>query len=420
MKLQSYICILSLAVSLAACQTSKDYSAEILNNAEEMIKTGNERNAYDLLSSHVLTSTTYGDRARAIYEKNPTFKAKYPEFLRSEIAEAKNPSRLVRLRSIASQSSSRGLISPAQEQELLTLSEQVAVDGNRTGNIPFDYSDEISAFPGLATPEAQSTIFRRSLEKIATASYPSTANIKGVFGRAAIAGPKSQEASMVLAALPGMKLSANEIREYVAAAFPEHARKMLSERSATVKLVIDPEDRLLYEDLATKVRTISSNLTLVTGSEQPTVTVTVKKLQWEERREPERTQPVVYSQGDVNLLAAVMLMPRNASYLYDVTTGGVEVAYAFEIKANGKGMQPYDHLLRDKTNRTWRSCSNARIQNVFGGVQRADFVANDHMAQTCNGGGTPVSADRLRDSVLDDVIRSIKRIPVIERIASTR
>ncbi|KAA0678190.1 hypothetical protein DS837_28135 [Azospirillum brasilense] len=224
---------------------------------------------------------------------------------------------------------------------------------------------------------------------------------------------------MVLAALPSMKLSAEEVRQHVASVFPEQAKKLLADRSITVRLVTEPDDRLLFEDLATKVRAISSNLTLVTGGDA-TVTVTVKKLQWEERRDPERTQPVVYSQGDVNLLAAALLMPRNASYQYDLTTGGVELAYAFEVKATGKGIQPYDNLLRDKVSRSWRSCSNARIQNVFGGVQRADFVANDHMQQTCSGGGVPVSADSLRNNVLDDVVRSIKRIPAIERVASLR
>lgn len=412
-----------LTIALAACQSTKDYNLERLSSAEDMLKNGGkERNAYEILNGYAYDSTDYGKRARSTINGNPAFKAKYLEFLRADIVETTSPSRLADLRRAISDARSQSLIGPELEQELVAKTDQLAAEGNRTGRLPFDYSDSdnIQAFPSLATPEAQSIIFKRSLEKITSNSSPPTALIKGVFTRTASAGPKSQEHTMAVAAMPAMKLSAQEIREYVALAFPEQAKKLLAERTTTVRLSLDPEDRLLYEDLAAKVKAISSNISLVSATEQPTVVVSVKKLQWEERREPERTQQVVYSQGDVNILAAVMLMPRNASYLYDVTSGGVEVAYAFEIKANGKSMAPYDYLLRDKVSRSWRSCSNARIQNVFGGVQPADFVANNHMQQTCNSNSSSISVDRLRDTVLDDVIRSIKRIPAIERAASIR
>jgi len=416
----AYLFPIVLVVALGGCQTNRDYSNERLNDAEAMLVSGNERGALDILNTFTYDVSSYGDRARAVITKTPGLKDRYASFLRTKIAESSSVPTLESGLRDAKKARSYNLISPEQENELMTLADQKASEGNRSNTLLFDYSDDIANFPSLAAPDAQMTIFRRSLNKLESMTYPQSKMIKAVFDKAAASGPKSPEYSMVQAALPTLRLSSDEVKTFVAPVFPDQARKLLAERYVTVRLFVEPEDRLLNEDLASRVRNMSSNVTLVTGSEQPTLEVRVKKLQWDERREPERTQPVVYSQGDVNLLAAVMLMPRNASYIYDVTTGGAELAYAFEIKASGKTVPPFDKLLREKSSRSWRACSNARIQNVFGGIQRADFIANDHMNQTCNGGGSPVSSDGLRNAALDDVVRTIRSIPAIDRAAMLR
>jgi hypothetical protein len=128
----------------------------------------------------------------------------------------------------------------------------------------------------------------------------------------------------------------------------------------------------------------------------------------------------MYSQGQVNFAAAVLLMPRNASYIYDVASGGIELSYAYEVKAAAKGHAPFNKLIRDKTARAWRSCSNARIQNVFGGVQPASFVANDHMQQICSGGGSPVGIDALRDDALEAILKAIREVPAVSKVMSYR
>lgn len=414
-------CLMMLVLAaLAGCQTSKDVNTERLTNAESMLAAGNEQGAFDLLSTYIYTGSVYGERARVIVDKTPAFKAKYSDFLRARIAESRSAPLLEDRFAEVGKAQSRNLITPAQAEELTRFADQTAANGNRSNTLQFDLSDNIQNFPSLGKPEAHAIIFRRSIDKLSAQTYEGSKMIKAVFEKAAVAGPKSAEYNMLTAALPTLRLSADEIREYVVPVLPNHAHKMLAERSVTVRLVVEPEDRLLYEDLASKVRQLSGNITLVTSGESAAVTVTVRKLQWEERREPERTQPVVYPDYDVNIVAAVMLMPRNASYIYDLTTGGVELAYAFEIKAVGKTMAPYDKLLRDKANRSWRSCSNARIQNVFGGIQRADFIANDHMRQTCNNGGAPVGPEDLRDSALAEAARTIRAIPAIERVVSLR
>ena len=112
-------------------------------------------------------------------------------------------------------------------------------------------------------------------------------------------------------------------------------------------------------------------------------------------------------------------MPRNASYIYEVSSGGVQLSYAFEVKATGKGAPAFDELVRDRASREWRSCSNARVQNVFGGVQRADFVANDHMQTVCNNASSPSSPDDLRSEAISRLVIAIGRIPAIAKASST-
>ncbi|MGY0710224.1 hypothetical protein [Azospirillum argentinense] len=411
-----FVLALATALSLNACQTIDDQNSDLFSMTEDILKNGGRESvAYRTLNIFAYDETENGRRARNIINKYPSFKKNYPSYLRADVFNADTSARMVDLHRIVREASLKDLISQEDEQNILKEIDRLAAEANINNKIDFYYSDDIRLFPSLNAPEAQSIIFRRSVGKLATSNSPDNALIKGVFEKARASGAKSQDAAMVLAVLPSMKLTAEDLRKYVAPVFPEQAKRLLEERAVEVRLIIEPEDRLLYEDVATKLRTISPNLILITSG-GAAVTVTVKKLQWEERREPERNQSIVYSQGDVSLLAASLLMPRNASYQYDLTTGGIELAYAFEIKANGKGMPPYDHLLRNKIIRSWRSCSNARIQNVFGGIQRADFVANDHMRRTCNG-DLPVSVDRLRDNVLDEVARSIEKIPAIARIA---
>ncbi|MBF0334954.1 MAG: hypothetical protein HQL40_15115, partial [Alphaproteobacteria bacterium] len=157
---------------------------------------------------------------------------------------------------------------------------------------------------------------------------------------------------------------------------------------------------------------ISPSLVVIKGGQEPNVVVKLKRLQWDERRIQDKIQPVIYDQYQVNLLSAVLLMPKNASYIYDVSTGGIELSYAFEVTATGKAFPPYAKLIRDRVTRQWQTCSNARIQNVFGGVQPANFVANEHMQQTCGSTQALATPDQLRDVVIDALAREIGQIPM--------
>jgi hypothetical protein len=152
----------------------------------------------------------------------------------------------------------------------------------------------------------------------------------------------------------------------------------------------------------------------VETSDSKTVVITIERLRFNESRLPDRTQTITYAQYEVNLAAAMLLMPRNASYLYEITTGGAEIEYAFVVKGSRDEKSLLDVLIRDRRAAEYATCSNARIQNVFGGVQRADFLANDDMARRCRNSAS-ISIDDLRRLVYGEIAETISKMEPLSR-----
>jgi hypothetical protein len=113
------------------------------------------------------------------------------------------------------------------------------------------------------------------------------------------------------------------------------------------------------------------------------------------------------------LLSAALLMPKNASYLYDVVSGGAKIEYGFVVTATLDGRTIHDQVVRGQVGGEYRRCQNARIQNVFGGFSRADFVPNDHMQRICNGPSS-ASIDDLRKEVLSKVADGVLAVSTVK------
>jgi hypothetical protein len=47
----------------------------------------------------------------------------------------------------------------------------------------------------------------------------------------------------------------------------------------------------------------------------------------------EKVQTITYGFFDVNIIYASLYMPKNASYLYEVVTGGAKIEYGYEVTA---------------------------------------------------------------------------------------
>jgi hypothetical protein len=141
--------------------------------------------------------------------------------------------------------------------------------------------------------------------------------------------------------------------------------------------------------------------------------ITISELQYEERVDPERTQTALVDNLQVAPLVAVLTMPRGASFLYDVTHGGAEVHFAYDIRAKQDGKVIFEKLLRDKLGETYYYCSNARVQNVYGGLSGASFWPNAQVQTFCQQGRARVDVTHLREKIPERLAAEISSIPVI-------
>lgn len=132
---------------------------------------------------------------------------------------------------------------------------------------------------------------------------------------------------------------------------------------------------------------------------------------------PERRDTVTYAQYEVNLVAAALLMPRNASYMYDISATEASIDYGYVVSVEGGDAPKYENVVRGTLKSESVRCSNARIQNVFGGTTSAGFVANEGMSRRCQSGGGK-SLDELRREIMQDVIVALAQAPQLMSAAA--
>lgn len=225
---------------------------------------------------------------------------------------------------------------------------------------------------------------------------------------------QSPEGQKIESLLPSMNIRRDEL-DAVATIFPAFAAVRKKELTARVFLQIKNGDRLLMDDLLQKCRAKVRGVEWVSEPGPRITTLTIERVRHDESVLPERPQTIMYDQTDVNLAAAVLLMPRGSSYLYEVITGGTEIEYGYVVTALLDGKAIYDEVIRGKVGGEYRRCQNGRIHNVFGGVSSAWFIANDDMARRCSGPSS-VSIEGLRSEILSKLVESVLKVPPIKLV----
>ena len=306
---------------------------------------------------------------------------------------------------------SAGILPEDQVRDLFTKLMKVVTDGNTTGSVPFYLGDKIDLFPELKSPAHQQIIVNRSIKNLqdnGSGSRPVSALVEYVQR----IGIDSVEGKRIESLLPSINIRRGEL-DAVAKVFPKFAAARKEEITARVFLQVKNGDRLLSEDLLQTLRSKVRGVEWVPSAGPKITTLVIERLRNDEKTLPERSQTITYAQHEVNLLSAALLMPRNASYLYEVVSGGAEIEYGYVVSAVADGKTIYDEVIRGKVGGEYRRCQNARIQNVFGGVSSAGFVANNDMQQRC-AGPSSVSIDELRKEIFSKVVEAVLKVPPIK------
>ncbi|MBF0334955.1 MAG: hypothetical protein HQL40_15120, partial [Alphaproteobacteria bacterium] len=229
--------------------------------AESLIKDGKHKAAYDILSAYALDLDTAGKRTRELIASHQIMKDGYPNFIKLDMESSTNVAKSIRLQKSIRDLLSKNVITQGDSSMLEEHGNRIVLEKLKTGVIAFDVTDDTSPFASLSSKDAQEIIFVNSVEKLKS-EHQASALVTIVFGEAVKAGSKSSKWSLVQKSLPDMKLTPSQVQSIVYPVFPDYARRFMAENPdaarerggkqhavASVRLVIEPEDRLFYEDL---------------------------------------------------------------------------------------------------------------------------------------------------------------------------
>lgn len=421
-KFSVLLALVSLLGLLSGCATTggfpsdpKDQAVWYVERATNQAELGNfERVAFML--TEAVSRPGGVEAAKALLLKSPGVVTKLADYFKAS-TNSTNKEELNNVARYVSALGNSGLIKDAEQ--LAKLIETNVVRKNSLGEVDWLLGDDTSNLQALQSLEAQNIIFHRSLVALTVKQRP-----QGLAKALADYLSKPERTSVDLSYakqnLWKTNLRRSELQEFQRV-FPDLVTAKLADLTVYVQVNVTPSDRLMEEDLKEKLRQISNNYTVLKNGEQGSVTtinVVVEKLRFEDRQLPSQSQTITYAQHDVDLLKAALLMPRNASYMYDWKTGGVELEYGYVVRLNQNGKVLLDELIRGTFTEKFVSCDNPRIVNVFGGSTRADFVANSDMSSRCSGAtSSNPSAQDLKGKVL---VLLVEKIVSVETLASRR
>jgi len=405
---------LVLAVLLASCasgpRTEEERAAWFVSRAKETIAQGKT----DQVGSDIeysLALPTGSTLAREMFAAVPRASVIFRDYLEQYVDGTYKPLTTELALTKLNVATRAGLLSPEQFAGLRNKLRDRVLAGNLSGTILYDLSVNTDLLPELNTPQHQAILLERTLANLQT-DRPSETQVAALIRYVARIGKDSIEGQRIETLLPRMNFRRTELAE-VAKQYPEFAAKRLEEATLRVFLEVKNSDRLAADDALAALREKILGVEWVPNPGPKVMTLVIERVRNDEKTLLEQTQTITYAQYEVNLVEALLLMPRNASFRYELVTGGAEIDYGYVVTAMRDGAKIYEQVVRGKVGGESRRCINSRIQNVFGGITSAGFVANSDMANRCSGSSS-VSIDSLRKDVFSKLVEGVLNVPPIK------
>jgi hypothetical protein len=343
---------------------------------------------------------------------NPALHTKMIEAINTQVSSSLSIDSAVRMNGILDNVASAKLLSDSELESVRTKFADYLHRGNETGAIAFTITPEVVAMPQLAEPQQMKIIYQRTIRAYQDRTY-SARDMQAVIK---YVQSNPQLISEFKAALPTMSVRASEL-DYVALIDPSFANNRKAQLSMRAHLSVKNADRLFADDVVSKLNQDIHGVTWLQSEQPGAVELVVERIRDAEKVLPAESRTVTYSQYQVDILAAALLMPKNASYQFDLKKGGAELEYGYVITASKNGVKLAEKVLRGKLGGSYTKCENARIVNVFGGVTSAGFMANNDMKSACTG-ATEVSMDALRAELLGKISNEVVAMPEISEVHS--
>ncbi len=409
------VAILSLSCLLSACATTYpknavDQATHHTGKARAAIAKGNCTSAgrdIDL----ALSRLTGNSKINELFSSDPKARDCYYAYHEKTITDVSDASQAAAVYARLTAIKTADIFSESEIGALLAKLGKFVTDGNATGSVPFVLGDNFDYFPELKLPSHHQIIVDRSVANLQKGS--GARPVAALMDYVTKLGLDSVEGKRIESLLPTMNIRRHEI-DVVAKVFPKFAAARRDEITARVLLQVKG-DRLLTEDLRQVLRDRIRGIEWVPSSGPRTIALTIERVRNDEKVFPEQSQTITYAQHEVDTLNAVLLMPSNASYIYEVISGGAEIEYGYVVSAITDGKPIHDEIVRGKVGEKYRRCQNSRIQNVFGGTSSAGFVANDDMRRRCSGPSSS-SMEKLRQDILSKIVDGVLKVPSIKLV----
>lgn len=303
-----------------------------------------------------------------------------------------------------------GALPPETGKKTLEELDRKIIKKHQSGEYVITLIDNVNNIQGLDNEADRLIILRNSITRLKDNSSPRKGLVKALMEQASSKEVKSNDYNLIASNLSNMNIRKNEL-VYVEPIFPGYAKKRESEVSLSAYLSLKNGDAFLREDL---MKALKSRVRGVTWVEEPgpsVLTIEIEKVRHDENARAPYVETITYSQGQVNFFAGALLMPRNASYLFDISKSESMIEYGYIVRTAGAE----EILVRGQEKGISVNCMNSRVQNVFGGVSPADFVANNDMQSRCSNSGNK-DMQEIRDNVYRKVADNVLKIPNVANV----
>lgn len=408
---------LSIAVLLAGCvpryYTEPERASLLLEDARAGFVSGDTLKGTRSLDFAV-TRETGSAKVRAFFQADPGAAAAYTAYVEQEIAGLKGVQSAQQRREVLQILQNEYVLPSANIDWLNRFFGAEMTSGSKSGTLPISLFDEISDLPALQLPQARRVILDRTVGKVARDPNAANRPVARMMAYYQLDDASEEEKAIIRQALARLQLRRSEL-EAVGTVFADVAAARRSELTTTATLNVLGADRLFRDDLMRAMGREPGIEWVPAGK----TLITVEKLRHIESVQPERTLTVIYASHQVDILKSALLMPKNASYLYEFISSGSSVEYGYVVTATVDGKPIFEEVLRGVIGSEGGRCQNARVQNVFGGVNPASFMANDDMVARCSGAPAD-DVGALREKVNRLVVAAVMRVPPLKAIVDQR
>lgn len=410
--------VATLLAALTGCATyPSDPSQQAqyhVDQARQEIAKGEIYNAL-LDVSQALKRPTGAEKLRAYLAADTSARGKLTQAVDAQINAMRDVREVKACGDVLAQLSSAKVFEPNEMADLDAKYIAAVRRANEGYTIPFVANSDLAGIRGIDDATQKKIVFDRTVKLYQNKSFTQR-DMKALVAFVQAAPSSAAMPASLKAQLPTMNVRRSEL-DYVAVIDPDFANRRKSQLSMTAHVTVKNADRLFADDIVSRLTQDVRGVTWIPSEQPGALELIVERVRDSERVLPMESRTVTYSHGQVDIMSAALLMPKNASYQFDLKTSGAELEYGYVVSAWKNGVKLKEDVVRGKLGGSYRKCENARVVNVFGGVSSANWMANDDMRSACND-QAEVSIDSLRSQLLTKISAEVLGMPEISEVHS--